>query len=188
MRGMPFRALLVFCAFALLSAGASASKRTAADFPLRVHVFSHSGNSFYHDRMLDSVQGQGRANLYENGQPHGFDFAYECSVRLMGSPGAETYLARWKKPGRELEILLPVLGGKPGDMNACDLKVTLKPDSAYFLHGGVIGEEPASDFKKWMDEHQYDPEHGKNEPVRPQQQPPAVPAAAQTAQSSKAAQ
>jgi len=173
-----------FCLFGmlgsvLLSTTANAGIPNPADYPLRVHIFQFNSYSHYYRggaylSSLDAVDGEGRANLYEGSQPHAFDFSYSCSRRLMASPGFETYLARWKKPGRELEILLPVLGGKPGEMNGCDLKVNLKPDSAYFRHNGLTGEEPAADFKKWMDAHQYDPEHGKNTPVNL----PAAPQAA----------
>ena len=48
-------------------------------------------------RTLDDVDGEGRANLYENSQPRGFDFKYVCDERLMNSMGYETFPARWKK-------------------------------------------------------------------------------------------
>ena len=86
-----------------------------ADFPLRVHIFSHNSVSHYWGpggaRSLDEVDGEGRANLYENGEPRGIDFRYVCGNRLMNSMGFETYPARWKKPGKELQILLPADGG-----------------------------------------------------------------------------
>ncbi|MGB7266013.1 MAG: hypothetical protein WBC92_10910 [Terracidiphilus sp.] len=156
--------------FTLLSTIAHAGSRNPAGYPLRVHIFQFNGYSHYYrpgggvSSSLDEVDGEGRANLYENGQPRGFDFSYACSERLMVSPGFETYLARWKKANREVEILLPVMGGKPGEMNSCDLKVMMK-DTVYVRNNGLVGEAPAAKFKDWMDKHQYDPEHGKNEPV-----------------------
>jgi hypothetical protein len=187
MRTLPFRALAVFCAFATLAAGAFAAKYTAAGFPLRIHIYSYSQHSRYYNGMLNATDGEGRANLYENSQPHAVDFTYQCDVKLMNSLGWETYMARWKKPGREVEILLPVIGGKPGDVNTCDLKVLVKPDTAYARHNGLLGEVSALDFKKWMDEHQYDPEHGKDMPVNPPK-PAAAPSAAQPAPSARPAQ
>jgi hypothetical protein len=147
----------------LLSTTALASGRTAADYPLRVHIFEHNGHSHYYHQSLDSVDGEGRANLYENGLPHAFDFSYHCGDRLVNSMGYETYFARWKKPGKVLEILLPVMG-KPGAGEACDLEVILK-DAAYYKHNGLLNEEPIQVFKEWMDKRQYDPEHGMNEPL-----------------------
>jgi hypothetical protein len=158
---------------ALFSTIAVAAIRNPADYPLRVHIFQFNSHSHYYHpgggftNSLDAVDGEGRANLFEKGQPRGFDFSYSCTQRLMVSPGYETYLARWKKQDRELEVLLPELGGKPGETYSCDLKVSLKDATVYIRHNGLLSEEPASDFKKWMDAHQYDPENGKNTPVKP---------------------
>ena len=139
------------------------------DYPLRVHIFQHNSHSHYYHQSLDLVDGEGRANLYENGQPRGFDYSYRCGERIRNSLGYETYLARWKKQGQSLEILLPKMG-KPGAMEACELRVDMK-DFAYYRHNGTVDTEPVTAFKKWMDKHQYDPEHGKNEPtsVAPEQ-------------------
>jgi hypothetical protein len=147
----------------LVSTGALAGGHNAADFTLRVHVFQFNSHSHYYHQALDVVDGEGRANLYENGEPRGFDFSYRCGERLRVSPGYETYPARWKKPNQVLEILLPVFG-KPGAMEACEMKVDMK-DTAYYRHNGGLDEEPAAKFREWMEKHQYDPEHGKNEPV-----------------------
>lgn len=156
---LPGSALLL-----VLSTVALAGKPSPADFPLRVHIFGHNGHSHYYYHALNSVDGEGRANLYENGEPRGFDFGYRCADRLRNSIGYDTYMARWKKPDRVLEILLPELGGKPGAVESCDLEVAMK-DAAYYRHNGQIGEEPASAFKAWMIKHQYDPEHGMNGPA-----------------------
>jgi hypothetical protein len=163
---------LVTC---LLFSTVALAGHNPGDYPLRVHIFSFNAHSHYAYRVLDAVDGEGRANLYEKGEPLGFDFAYHCGVRLRASAGYETYLARWKKPGRQLEILMPELGGKPGAMESCALDVAMK-DVAYTRHNGLLSEEPAAKFKEWMDAHQYDPEHGKNEPVSP---PPAPPVSGQ---------
>src|SRR5580698_7191217 len=140
------------CCF-LASATAYAGKATAADFPLRVHIFSYNGHSHYYYHSLDMVDGEGRANLFENGEPRGFEFSYQCEDRLRVSSGYETYMARWKKPGRVLEILLPQFG-KPGAEDGCELKVLMK-DTAFFKHNGLLGEEPAADFKAWRVKHDY---------------------------------
>ena len=164
MRSGFFRGLSGLVGCLLLSASAWAGGHNPADYPLRVHVYEHNGHSHYYDRSLDAVDGEGRANLYENGQPLGFDFSYSCAVRLQTSAGMETYIARWKKPGKSLEILLAQFG-KPGAFAACELKVLMKENTVYHKHNGLLGEEPAAHYKEWMDKHQYDPEHGKNEPV-----------------------
>jgi hypothetical protein len=150
----------------LLSTAVLAGGKNAADYPLRVHIFSYNGHSHYYYHSLDMVDGEGRANLYENGEPRGFDFSYHCADRLRVSAGYETYMARWKKPGKNIEILLPVFG-KPGAMEGCELLVDMKADTAYTRHNGMLGEEPAAKFKDWMVKRDYDPEHSKNEPTAP---------------------
>lgn len=171
MRRVPICVLSGITGFFLLAASAWAGKLNPADYPLRVHIVFRNSVLHYHglgggSSSLEGVDGMGGANLFENGEPRGFDFTYQCDQPLTPEPGFETFMARWKKPDRVIEILMPVIGGKPGQMNSCDLKVTLKPGTAYFRRNGGVAEEPAAAFKEWMVRHQYDPEHGKNEPVR----------------------
>ena len=158
MRRILLCGLSVFAVCVLLSMTVLARTRNAADYPLRVHIFSHSSHSHYENHYLEGVDGDGRANLYENGEPRGFEYSYHCAKRLMNSVGYETYMARWKKPGQTLELLLPAMG------DVCELRVDLKED-AYYRHDKHVREEPAAKFKAWMVAHQYDPEHGKNVPV-----------------------
>jgi len=114
---------------------------------------------------LTRVDGLGEGNLFENGQPLGFDFTYNCDHPLTPQPAFETFMARWKKQGRVIEIVMPIIGGKPGQMDPCELKVTMKQDTVYLRHNGRVVEGSAAQFKQWMTAHQYDPEHGKNQPV-----------------------
>jgi hypothetical protein len=163
MRRISFLFAVAF-AFLLLPATGFAA-HNPADYPLRVHVFTHSGFSHYWGyggtRNLEGVDGEGRANLYENSQPRGFDFKYECEERLQNNMGYETYLARWKKPNVEMELLLPITG------HTCKFHVAMKDGVVYTRHNGNFTETPADKFKAWMDKYQYDPEHGKNTPTRP---------------------
>jgi hypothetical protein len=174
----------------VFSTAALAGKYSAADFPLRVHIVFRNGNRHYHGlgggiSTLEGVDGLGEGNLFENGQPLGFDFNYSCSQPITPTPAYETFLARWKKPGRVIEIVMPVMGGKPGEMNACDLNVNMKQDTVYVRRNGEVTEEPAAKFKDWMVKHEYDPEHGKDQPVNvaadqaPANQPAAAPATPQ---------
>jgi hypothetical protein len=160
MRRILFCGLSVLAVCALFSTVAAGSPNPA-EYPLRVHIFAHNGVSHYYWRSLNTVDGEGRANLYENGEPKGLDFRYHCDNRLMNSAGFETYVAKWKKPGVELQILQTAGGGK------CDLRVDVKPNVVYVRHQGSLNEEPAVRFKEWMVKHQYDPEHGKELPEMP---------------------
>ena len=175
MRSVLLRPLSVFAACLLLTTPVMAGKFKPDDFPLRVHVVARNGVRHYSrlgynapSSSLDEVDGLGEANLFENGEPRGFDFNYQCSQPITPQVGFGTFMARWKKQGRVLEIVMPVMGGKPDEMNSCELKVSMKQDSVYIRRNGGITEEPAAMFKQWMVKHDYDPEHGMNQPVLPQ--------------------
>ncbi len=114
--------------------------------------------------MQEASQGEGRANLYANGEVHAVDFHFDCGEKIERSVGYETYMARWRKPGSQLEVLFPVFG-KAGKFFTCDLDTNVKPDVAYYTHSGSIEEEPREKFKDWMVRHNYDPEHGKDLPA-----------------------
>jgi hypothetical protein len=165
-----------FAVCALLSTAVLAGGHNPADYPLRINIFHHSSYSHYYGpsgvRSLNGVDGEGRANLFENGEPRGFDFRYICGSRLMNSAGNETFRARWKKPGKELEMLLPAGAG------TCDLKVEMKDGIAFRrTKDGALIEVPAEKFKEWMIKYQYDPEHGKEVPVAPAPEPAGAGAA-----------
>ena len=151
---------------ATMSTKALADSKNPADYPLRLHIFGRSQTEFYYSRMrsLDETQGDGRANLYENGEARGLDFNYQCSYKVRASFGYETYPARWKKQGKTLVVLLPVFG-QSGKFFTCDFNADMK-DFAYAQGKNGLHSEPVAEFKLWMQRHDYDPEHGKEVPVR----------------------
>lgn len=155
-------ALLSLCFAAPLAA--RAESHNPADYPLRVHIYRRNETNFYHNRSMEEAKGEGRGNLFEAGQPKGLDFEFECDQKLQTSSGFETFPAKWKKPGAELVVLQPEFG-KPGAYDTCRLKVMVK-DFVYVTRNGNLNSEPADVFKAWMVKHEYDPEHGKNTPVR----------------------
>lgn len=150
----------------------SAASRNPADYPLRIHIFGRSQTNFYSMRSVDESKGEGRANLFENGEARGVDFNYACSDKLKSSFGYETYPAKWKKPGRELTVLLPVFG-RSNAFWTCNLQTDVK-DFAYTRHNGSMNSEPVEAFKTWMVRHDYDPEHGKDIPTKPEPSAAAV--------------
>jgi hypothetical protein len=141
-----------------------AESKNPADYPLRLHIFGRSQTTFYHWRETEEAKGDGRANLFENGGARGVDFNYACDYKLRPSFGYETYPARWKKPGRELVVLLPVFG-QSGKFFTCNFNTDVK-DFAYAQGRDGMRSEPVAEFKLWMQRHDYDPEHGKDVPVR----------------------
>ena len=160
----------------LLAMAARAEDKNPADYPLRIHIFRRAETTFYYHRMEEEAKGEGRANLFENGEPKGLDFQFECSEKLQTSSGFETFPARWKKPNEELVILQPEFG-KANSYNTCHLKVMVK-DFAYYSRSGNLNTEPITQFKAWMVKHDYDPEHGKTTPMTAPQNGAGTPAAA----------
>lgn len=151
-----------------LAAGLASEIAVAAQLealPLRVHVYATRERAVSRAGRPVGSEGMGKANLYEHGTPRGFDFQFRCEGKLPTSQGYETFPARWKHKPDLLEIAIPDAGGKPGAAHRCEVKVALK-DFAYYRRSGAVETEPAATFKDWMEKHQYDPEHGKNEPTR----------------------
>ncbi len=172
-----------------LAPQAHAGSRNLPDYPLRVHVYARTEHEHEYKGVLDRVEGEGKANLFENGVPRGMDFNYYCSGHLKDSSGYQTYPARWKAREKVLEIQLPVAGKKDA-YDGCTLEVTMK-DAVYVKKGGALQQETEEQFQAWMKEFNYDPEHGKNVPVVTAQkaQPPAkAPAASQPQASAPAGQ
>jgi hypothetical protein len=166
-------ALVIFVSLGLSAPATQAESHNPADYPLRIHIYRRNETTFYHNHQTEEAKGEGRANLFEGGEPKGIDFQFECDTRLQTSSGFETFPAKWKKPGQELVILQPQFGKASYD--TCRLKVLLK-DFVYVSHNGNLTTEPVGVFKQWMARHDYDPEHGKNTPI--QTIPENTPAAA----------
>jgi len=72
----------------------SAQNKKISDYPLRVHIFRRTETTFYHRQVAEAAKGEGRANLFENGQARGMDFQFNCANRLQTSSGFETFTAR----------------------------------------------------------------------------------------------
>lgn len=159
------------CCIFIATAPLIAESKNPADYPLHVHIFPHDQTAFYHYRSAEEFKGDGRANLFANGDVHAVDFTFDCSEKLKASFGYETYPAKWKKPNQELIVLLPVFG-KTNAYFTCNLKTDVK-DFTYFTRDGRMSSEPSAQFKAWMVKHDYDPEHGKNTPLRLEPQPAA---------------
>ena len=159
------RHLIAFCLCLTLAAPvALAEDKNPADYPMRILLLTRNETNFLHNRVLDEAKGEGRADLFERSEPHGFDFTFECSEKLKFPLGFSTFPAKWKKPGKELTVLMPVFG-KKGEYFTCTFKADVK-DVAYMRQNGAVREVPIAEYKAWMAAHDYDPEHGKETPTR----------------------
>lgn len=90
----------------------------------------------------NDLSGAGRADLVTPPKTTaGVNFTYEGCSRVRVAPGFQGLEARWIKPGKKLEILLPTdaLGDKPNQTERCTLKVT--PQEFVYLRmpaGGIV--------------------------------------------------
>ena len=157
-----FLPVMMFASLVSVTSAIHAESHNPADYPLRIHIYRRNETTFYRNRQTEEAKGEGRANLFEGGEPKGVDFQFECDTKLQTSSGYETFPAKWKKPGQELVILQPQFGKNGYD--TCRLKVMVK-DFVYVTRNGNLNSEPISVFKQWMTKHDYDPEHGKNTPT-----------------------
>jgi hypothetical protein len=170
MRPVVFLGLTAVAVCLAFSSPALAGGPDPADYPLRVHILKstaqprHSREGKHWSDAPDYVDGMGVANLFENGQPRGFQFSYSCIANLQPSSGYGTYPARWKKREKTLEILLPE-SGKPWNLQACQLQAGMRPGLAFCWRNGLVAEESAALLKDWMVKHQYNPEMGKDDPI-----------------------
>jgi len=76
--------LVAVAGFLALSTAVQAGGPDPADYPLRVHVLKstsqsrHSRESKSFSDTPDYIDGQGVADLFEGGEPQGFEFSYSC--------------------------------------------------------------------------------------------------------------
>jgi hypothetical protein len=164
---LPLKRSACLLLLAFLAAGNTlhAKDIDLTQYPLRIHIFNRTEHTFYHHHLQEESRGDGRANLFENGEVHAVDFAFDCGQRILANPGWETYPAKWKKPGKELIVLMPVMG-KINTFSSCSFDTVLKTD-VYYRHNGGLETESPEDAKAWMVAHGYDPEHDREVPANP---------------------
>jgi len=111
--------------------------RSAADFPLHVHIFGVHWN-----RINGFYEGYGRGALL-GPSPQGLDYTFSCAQPFLHNPGkAEFYQGRWKKENQRLEILMQKVGGDKEQK--CELKTSVKPQP-YGVYGANGAPAPAGD-------------------------------------------
>ncbi len=134
-----FSSLLIFVAIAEIQP-AAAKPRDLSLYPLRVHIFE----SEWKPNSLGG-SGSGMANLIDGQNVQGFDFSYMCPINFMKSVGNQAYVAKWKKPGKTIEIV----GSKLGDQDksdACEFKITLH-EFVYDLQNGTLATFTPEQYK-----------------------------------------
>jgi hypothetical protein len=86
----------------------------------------------------------GRGNIKEGSTVHAFDFESQCSAPMGTAPPASTYLAKWKKPQYELEMVIPEIGQEKKH-TTCKLEVSVR-EGVYVPRGQGVIEVSQGDY------------------------------------------
>ncbi|HEY6466800.1 MAG TPA: hypothetical protein VIY69_12455 [Candidatus Acidoferrales bacterium] len=126
--------VLILLAFQIQVGGPTQVQDPA--YPLRVRIMQRNGSR----NGYGSMRVWGRADIVDGTQEQGFDYESTCDVLFMVSHGDELYSARWKKPNKELEMLLSKMG--TGKSDKCSVKADLKPFVYFRAQDGTIQTRP----------------------------------------------
>jgi hypothetical protein len=116
-------------AVALLSPLTLVAGKNPADYPLRIQVIESHWNRPLNnvDRRFGGVDGWGRGNIKDGDSLHGFDFSYSAAEPFHRTVGGGRYLAKWKKEGTRMELIVGEIGA-PDKFLTFDLKTTVRDD------------------------------------------------------------
>ena len=135
--------------FFLLSPALALAAKDTSDYPLRVELLSNSALTYrpYASSGIANFMYRvnGRGNVGDGTAKHAFDFKYDSNIRVRLTLRNETYLAKWKKPQHELEVLVPEIG-KDGRYQACDMLTTVHEGALVRTSQGLI-EMSQDDYK-----------------------------------------
>jgi hypothetical protein len=133
--------LLVILAWATIRP-AGAKPRDLSSYTLRVHIFQSNWNP--HAGAFGG-QGSGLANLIDGQEVHAIDFTYDCAINYMKSVGNQAYSAKWKKPGKTIEIVGNAIGNE-SKSEACEFKITLH-EFVYDVQNGTLSTFTPEQYK-----------------------------------------
>ena len=115
------------------------------------------GPDFMRGGMLDNqddqpvYSGAGRGDLVSPpSQTQGLSFRYDNCSRVRVNPGFYSLSARWKKPGKKLEVLIPSdaipVNSRPLPLERCTFTVTLNENVYLLLHNGALIRVSQQDY------------------------------------------
>ena len=120
--------------------------------PCSLHPEMVTGRVF--DLDEDPIfSGEGRADLVSPPTTtQGFNFHYDNCGRMRVNTGFQSLPARWKEPGKKLEVLIPSdeipTNGRPLKPQRCTLTVTLHDYVYLLLRNGAIIQISQEDYWK----------------------------------------
>jgi len=112
----------------LLAPAMLLTAKDTSDYPLKVELLANNWHSYrpfpYREPTNFRYRVTGRGNVSDGATMHALDFTYDCSLHVPLTLAGETYLARWKKPQLQIEVLVPK-NGKDAKYDTCDIQTTV---------------------------------------------------------------
>jgi hypothetical protein len=103
--------------------------------------------------------GLGRADIISSDIPQGLNFSYDnCLAKIDVTMPHQPLLARWKKPGQVVELLIPLPNTRPGrpqEWDRCDMTVALQNYVYLLLHNGMLVRVTQDGFARKPALHQF---------------------------------
>jgi hypothetical protein len=133
----------------LLSPTLAFSAKDPNAYPLKVEILVNHWDRYRPRPVRDPyfwiyrVNGQG--NVMNGSAVQAFDFKYENDRVIRATSPDQTYLARWKKPQRQLEVLAPEIGHE-GKYMSCTMDTTVR-EGVYVGRGSRINEISQDEYK-----------------------------------------
>jgi hypothetical protein len=123
------RRVALAVAFPFLLSVALLAGKNPADYPLQIQVIESHWNRPVSpvDRRFGTVDGWGRGNIKDSDSIRGFDFSYSSVEPFHRTVGDARYLAKWKKDGLKMELIVGEIGS-PDKYRTYDLKTSVRED------------------------------------------------------------
>jgi hypothetical protein len=115
--------LILAVGLSLLLLTTAFASKNLADYPLQIQIVE----SHWHRHRDGSVDGWGRGNVRNSESIRAFDFTYESVGPFQRTVGDAHYLAKWKKDGLKLEMIVGEIGA-PDKYRTFELKTSLRDD------------------------------------------------------------
>jgi hypothetical protein len=126
------------------------ASKDLADYPLQIQVIESHWNrpNTPIDRRFGTVDGWGRGDIKDGDSIRGFDFSYTSAEPFHRTIGDARYLAKWKKEGLKLELLVGEIGA-PDKFHTYDLKVSMRDDVYVRGSDGAVAVSQQEYKEKW---------------------------------------
>jgi hypothetical protein len=145
MRRLAWAVIIPFLFSVVLFAG-----KNPADYPLQIQIIESHWNrpNAPMDRRYGTVDGWGRGDVRDGDSVRGFDFAYSSSEPFHRTVGDGHYVAKWKKEGLKMELLVGEIGA-PDKFHTYDLKTSVRDDVYVRGHDGAMAVSLQEYKDKW---------------------------------------